>query len=136
MADLTEHVDGLIHEPTQTGDGIDLTAEYVARIEYGGDIDFGGDEYHPPETDAVGLDYRDEDDEYGWWELDAGTYLVRYNETLSDPDEPLLLAPHPRFTALGVTHPTLRVRELPRIPLTVPEGGVDIKENARLSNLY
>jgi aminopeptidase len=41
-----------------------------------------------------------------------------------------------RLGELGVTHPTLHVRELPRVPLTVPAGGVAIKENARLSTLY
>jgi len=136
MADPRDHVTDLIHEPTQTGDGVDLTAEYVARLDGGGEIDFGGDEYRRPPSEAVGLEYRAADDEYGWWELDAGTYLVRYNETLTAPPEPLTLAPHPRLVELGVTHPTLHVRELPRVPLSVPEGGVAIKENARLSTLY
>lgn len=136
MAEPLEYLDDLVHEPSQTeGPGVDLTVEYVARLDGRGDVDFGGGEYDRPETEAVGTERRSEDDDYGWWELDAGSYVVRYNETLREPDAPLLLQPHPRLLALGVTHPTVRVRELPRVPLTVPRDGVNIKENARISTL-
>lgn len=134
--DPTEFLDDLVHEPSQTeGPGVDLTVEYVARIDGAGDVDFGGDEYDRPETDAVGTEKRSPDDDYGWWELGAGTYLIRYNETLTAAENGFLLQPHPRLLALGATHPTVRVQELPRVPLTVPEDGVNIKENARVSTL-
>jgi hypothetical protein len=136
VTDVTEFLDDLVHEPSQIeGHGVDLTVEYVARIEGAGDVDFGGDEYEAPEAEAVRAERRSEDDDYGWYELDAGTYVLRYNETLSSAENEFLLQPHPRLLALGVIHPTVRLEKLRRVPMTVPEDGVNIKENARVSTL-
>jgi hypothetical protein len=37
--------------------------------------------------------------------------------------------------ARGASHPTLRVTELPRVPLSVGGAGLRIKKNARVSTL-
>lgn len=135
MPDPLDALDGLVHEPSQTGDrGVDLTLASVHRATAPGEIDFGGDEYALPETTAIEPERRDESDDYGWWALDGGTYLVEYNEAL-DGTGTFQLQPHQRLVALGGTHPTVHVSELGRVPLTVPDRGLALKENARVSTL-
>ncbi len=76
--------------------------------------------------------WRDPDDDYQWWELSAGTYLIEYNESLTDE---ALLQPRPELVERGGSHPTLRVTELPRVPLSVGGAGLRLKANARVSSL-
>lgn len=136
MSDPLDVLDGLVHEPSQTGGpGVDLTLASVHRATTPGEIDFGGGEYATPETTVLEPDRRDEGDDYGWWELDGGTYLVEYNETLGGSDGYFRVQPHPRLVALGGVHPTLEVSELGRVPLSVPDYGLALKENARISTL-
>lgn len=136
MSDPTEFLDGIVHEPTQVDDGaVDLTVGHVYALDGRGRIDFGGDEHEVPDADPIEPERLDKTDDYGWWELEGGTYLLEYNETLRAADAEFLLGPHPRLLALGADHPTVHVSELPRVPLRVPEAGVAIKENARVSTL-
>lgn len=135
MPSPIEFVDGLIHEPSQTSaDGLDLTVDSIHRITAPGKADFGGDEYAEPVTDAIEPEKRDPADDYGWWKLDPGTYLLAYNESL-EGDATFLLQPHDRLLALGASHPTAHVSDLDPVPLSVPDGGVALKENARVSRL-
>jgi hypothetical protein len=134
MSDLVDAVEGIVHEPTQVREngGIDLTVTEIYGIQSPGRVDFGGGELESAELDPHPRVWRDEDDEYQWWGLDSGTYLIEYNESLSGP---ALLQPRPEVVERGGTHPTLRIEELPTVPLTVGGAGVYIKENARLSTL-
>lgn len=136
MPTPVEFVDGLIHEPSQTSDGgVDLTVDAIARVTDPGQADFGGDEYAEPETEPIEPEFRDPADDYGWWELDAGTYLLTFNESLSSASVAFVLQPHDRLLALGASHPTVHVTDLGPVPLSVPDGGVALKENARVSRL-
>lgn len=137
MSDPREFVHGMVHEPTQTEDErcVDLTVGHVYEVGSAGRIDFGGDEYEEPAAEPIEPERLDEADDYGWWELDGGTYLIGHNESLQAAETDFLLQPHPRLLALGAIHPTTRVTELPRMPLSVPDAGVAIKENARVSML-
>lgn len=134
VTDLANAVDGIVHEPTQVRDdgGIDLTVTEIYEVEAPGRVDFGGGELDPAELTPHDRVLRDEDDDYGWWQLDADTYIVEYNESLSGR---ALLQPRTEVLARGATHPTLRVTTLPRVPLTVGGAGLRIKENARVSAL-
>lgn len=134
---LADRVDGLIHAPTQGhGDRVDLSVASVARVREAGAIDFGGGELAPAETASVAPAKRDPTDEYGWWELERGTYLVEFNESLTGR---VRVEPRPALVARGASLPTVTVDELPRLPLRVPEptaGGVGLalKENARVAS--
>lgn len=131
---LSDRVDGLIHEPTQTNDrGVDLTVDEVYRVHDAGQLDFGGDEATDPELLEELAEPRAEGDEYGWWTLTAGTYLIEYNESLVG-DDPVVLQPHRRLFERGVSHPTLSCVSLPRVPFNVA-GELHLKENARVSTL-
>jgi len=134
MADLADAVEGLVHEPTQVRDDgrVDLTVAEVFEVVGPGRVDFGGGELAPAELAPHDRVRRDEADDYGWWHLGAGTYLVAYNESLSGA---AVLQPRTELVERGGSHPTLRVDELPRVPLTVAGAGLRLKENARVSTL-
>ena len=132
---LTNHVEGIVHEETQVGEhGLDLTVEEIHDIEEPGRVDFGGGELEDATTTSHESEKRNPDDDYEWWNLDAGQYLVRFNEQVS-ADEPLCLQAREEVRDRGTFHPTLFVREIERVPLSVGTGGIRLKENARISTL-
>ncbi|SDQ49434.1 dCTP deaminase/dUTPase family protein [Natronobacterium texcoconense] len=134
---LADYVDNLVYEPAQAHDhGIDLTASAIYEVAGPGRIDFGGDELEDADLEPVETELRDPDDEFGWWHLEGGQYVLQHNEFLTDLEEPLYLQPRTELLARGVSHPSMQVvSHLPLIPLTVADGGVRIKENARVSTL-
>jgi hypothetical protein len=132
---LADRIEGLVHRETQVNDGgVDLTVAAVHTVSGPGQVDFGGGELDDAVTGPVEPTKRDPGDDYGWWHLGGGTYLVEYNESLAG-DGFVRLQPRIELVERGVSHPTLSVRELPLVPLAVPAAGVQIKENARLSTL-
>jgi hypothetical protein len=134
--ELETVLDGIVHGETQAGeDEYDLTTDRILRLQAPGRIDFGGGEMTEPETEPLDTKKRHAEDEYGWWNLEPGNYLLEYNEQLDLQSERVLLQPRPALAETGVSHPTMVVRELPRVPLIVPPSGARIKENARVSRL-
>ncbi|MUV90894.1 dCTP deaminase [Halapricum sp. CBA1109] len=135
--EYTAFVEDLLHEPTQTeGRGLDLTAAEVYEITDPGRVDFGGGELTDAGLTPHDRTYRDEDDDYEWWHLDAGQYLLSYNESLSLPaDTALTVQPREELLARGASHPTLSVTELSPVPLSVGGAGLKLKENARVSTV-
>lgn len=135
MVEITEHVEGLLHEETQLRDrGLDLTLADVREIEEPGRVDFGGGELEDAGTTPHERTRRDPEDEYQWWYLDAGSYLIEYNESLTS-EKPLTIQPRDALLARGAFHPTVTVKKLDSIPLSVGGAGIRLKENARVSTL-
>ncbi len=134
---LLDALDGIVHEPTQTdGPGVDLTLADVFEVADPGRVDFGGGELDPAEMTRVPTEKRDPADDYGWWNLDAGTYLIDYNESLDlDDDRTLTVQTRDEVRVRGAYHPTLQVSEIRRVPFTVGGAGIRLKENARISTL-
>ncbi|MFB6068840.1 MAG: dCTP deaminase [Halobacterium sp.] len=134
---LTDVVDGLVHEPTQTGPhGLDLTVANVYEVATPARVDFGGDELEPPRRSAVPTAPRTLRNDYEWYTLDAGQYLVEFNERLTPRgDEGYWLQTRDVVRASGGFHPSLRVRELGPVPFSVGGEGLRLKENARISTL-
>lgn len=133
-----DHIGGILHADTQRAAvGVDLTAAGVARIEGPGSLDFGGSEFETADVRALEPELRDPDDDYGWWELDPGSYLVRYNETLDvDDGDVVRVLPLERLLRAGASHAAFLV-DGPRDPLetllTVGAAGCRLKENCRIS---
>ncbi|SIR87430.1 dCTP deaminase/dUTPase family protein [Natronorubrum thiooxidans] len=134
---LADAVDNLVYEPTQIHDhGIDLTVSAVYEVAAPGRLDFGGDELEDADLEPVATDLHNPDDEFGWWHLEGGQYVIQHNEFLTGLDEPLQLQPRNELLARGGSHPSMQVRDhLPLLPLSVADGGLEIKENARVSTL-
>lgn len=139
---VDDHLSGVIHEETQVEPNrVSLTAAGVYRIETPGQLDFGGGELQVSDREPIPPEKRDSDDDYGWWELAAGTYLLQLNETVQ-LSAGLVghLSPHDHLTWGGASHSTLELDEDDSdvrlvVPLSVPDTGLAIKENARVSNL-
>ena len=128
-------VKNVVHEETQrTDEGFDLTVSEVYVVEEPGRVDFGGGELEEASLAAVETEKRNEDDDYGWWNLDAGTYVVEHNEALG-VEEAVTVRTRAALLERGAYHPTVRVTELPRLPLTVGGDGLCLKENARISTV-
>ena len=137
-------LDGLVHFDTQASSrsGLDLTAADVFAFTAPGQIDFGGDEARPAERERLTPEKTDPGDDYGWWNLDAGTYAIRYNESIElTRDQIALLVPHERLLAAGAHHPVSWLRAPREVDdaletvLSVGDPGLHVKENARLSTL-
>ena len=135
--DLTAFVEGIVHEPTQTeGEGLDLTVAAVYEVTEPGRIDFGGGELTPAGTEPHPSAKRDPDDDYGWWTLGSGQYLLEYNETVDAPaDTRLVVQTRDELRTRGAFHPTLYADDLSRVPLSVGGAGLKLKENARVSTV-
>ncbi len=132
--DYTQFVEGIVHEPTQTeGRGLDLTVADVYEIVEPGRVDFGGGELEAAETTPAPSEKRNPDDDYEWWTLDAGQYLLAYNESVLETDMAFTLQTRDELLARGAFHPTLEVTELAHVPLSVGGAGIRLKENARVS---
>lgn len=128
-------VDALIHEETQVHDGgIDLTVDTVETIDEPAHIDFGGSELQLPGTTLLDPEKRHPEDDYGWWSLEPGTYLLSFNETIRDP--PIFIQPREVLMVSGAIHPTGWVYELDQITLTVAATGLELKENARTTTVW
>ncbi len=136
--ELVGHCEDLIHAETQKSDfGLDLTVRKISRVETVGALDFGGSEERQPDLSLVKPTKRSSDDEYGWWDLEAGTYIIHYNESLHLDNEIGFVLPLPRLVRAGASHlPVVFRSELVVTPiLHVGSSGLEIKENARTSQL-
>lgn len=134
------YLNNITHLDTQRAAfGIDLSVAEVYRLTGPGRLDFGGSEYEEAARERLRPARYQPDDDYGWWELDGGTYLVRYNEAARPGDKHLaLVQPLARLLKAGAYHPAFHVQEA-QAPLetllVVGERGCRLKENCRISRL-
>ncbi len=115
----------------------DLTAGTVFEVTGGGAVDFGGSEERVAERREVQPEKKSSDDDYGWWELAEGSYIVQFNERPALHDNHIgFIQPHERLVRAGATHPSFYFREARdqlETLIVVGKGGIHIKENARIS---
>jgi hypothetical protein len=138
IASLTK---GLISAKKQVNSvSIDLTIRSISQIGLGGHLDFGGSEYKEASASLLTPEKKAPDEPYGWWNLGAGSYLIRFNETLSPSGNTIIMIfPHERIVAAGISHPTILVEKIDAdlcVNLPVGPEGISIKENARISKAF
>jgi hypothetical protein len=116
--------------------GVHLTVAEVIPMHGRGDVDFAGSEMKPARGNPAEPIEHMPGDPHGWWRLDAGTYLVRFNEKLKDGAPPMMLIANDRLLACGCSLAAACVGpgEL-RSVMTVPHVGLRIKQNARIGLL-
>lgn len=138
--ELVNCVKDFLHEETQLhDDNFHLTLSTVYEARGRGSIDFGGSEREDAPAQKLSPTKRSPGDDYGWWGLGLGEYLIEYNEELSIPSGYFgLIEPLSRLTANGTTHSTMVVTGDSGIQtlLQVGENGLEIKENSRISRLF
>lgn len=137
---LAEQLDGLIHYDTQHApDGIDLTIDTISRTTGHGQLDFGGSEFERASQKPITPILDDPDDEYAWWTLEKGAYIVQYNESLTLLEgQRAQISPLERTLLAGAHHSTFFLhegRDPLEILLVVSRLGCRLKENCRLSRL-
>lgn len=138
--EVSKMLDGIVHEETQRHDyETDLTAGAVYRITGPGAVDFGGSEHEPAPRAEVTPEKASPGDDYGWWALVPGTYVVRFNEVpMLSANHIAYVQPHERLLDAGAYHPTFYFRDRrPHVEalVTVGMGGLRMKQNARVSKL-
>lgn len=133
-------VSRIVHLDTQRAEaGLDLTVGAVFRVTGGGQLDFGGSEFEPAAREELVPERANPEDDYGWWDLKIGTYLIRYNEALElGVQHVAQVFPHERLLRAGATHAAFVVdtsRDSIETLLTVGEAGCRLKENSRVSRV-
>jgi len=134
---LADSVDNLVYEPVQVHEhGIDLTVGAIYEVAAPGRIDFGGDELAEADLEPVPTEQESPHDEYGgWWHLEGGQYVIQHNEFLTGWRSSTAPGAQRAVGSRG-SHPSMHVRDhLPLLPLSVADGGLRLKENARVSTL-
>jgi hypothetical protein len=116
--------------------GVHLTVAEVLTVHSKGKVDFGGSEFKPASTHPVEFFERSPGDRFSWWRLDAGSYIVRFNERLKEGAPPMLLTSneHLLSCACAVAPAVCTAGEI-RSVLTVPAIGLHVKQNARIALL-
>jgi hypothetical protein len=136
--EIVSSAEGLISAKKQQGEfSLDLTVKTISHINIGGALDFGGSEYQEASVSLLDPEKKTPDEPYGWWNLDTGDYLIRFNERIKIPTNGLIMIfPHERLLAAGASHAPLAIENLnPNVDVPVHVGptGLKIKQNARVS---
>ncbi|MFW5712072.1 MAG: dCTP deaminase [Spirochaetota bacterium] len=139
---LLSMVKDYIHEGKQFSEEVPiayLTVNRIGVLTGRGSLDFGGSEYSEAEVGWLEPRKKQEDDKYGWWHLPPGSYLIEFNESVELPTgSRVYLQIWDKAGRNGIHH-SFGVLEESRSPIqtvvTVGPEGIDIKENARLSQI-
>ena len=133
-------LENLVHRDTQiSGYGVDLTVDKIFKLTGPGAVDFGGSEEAAAKRSEITPELQTPDDDYGWWKLPAGTYLIRYNESLDTGLRGIAhVEPHPRLMRAGAYHASFEPEAADgplETLLVVGDNGVHLTENCRVSTL-
>jgi hypothetical protein len=132
-----ELLEGALDKAAQVDErGVNLTIAEVMPMHGRGDVDFGGSEMRPARGNPLEPVERKPGDKYAWWRLEAGTYLIRFNEKIKDGAPPLLLMSNERLLSCGCSVAAAMVGPGDiRTVLHVPHVGLRMKQNARIAML-
>lgn len=139
-SEIAGRVEGIVHADTQVQkDGVDLTVSEVHLLTEGGSLDFGGSELEEAPRRQLEPELAAREDDYGWWHLEGGAYLVVYNESLAlEEGEIARIEPLERLLRAGGSHASRTLtgasEELVSLVFVSP-AGCDLKENCRISRL-
>jgi hypothetical protein len=136
--EIVDCVDGIIHEETQLAeDGLDLTVNEVKEVASPTELDFGGGEEKQSDLRRLEPEKRSREDDYGWWNLQGGIYIIDFNEEVNVAEGLGVVVPLERLTVGGSFHPPLLFQGyMGNNPvLSASSSGLKLKENARISRL-
>lgn len=138
---VAEMMSNLVHYDTQVHiNGVDLTVDEIFRCKGPAELDFGGGEFNAAELEMIEPVKRNENDDYGWWNLDQGAYVIKFNEQLTDEAKkhPLFIASLEHLSQSGCILSSMNnpPTEHPiNLSLYVGDHGIKIKENARVAQI-
>ena len=130
-------LEGGVRQDLQVRDGgVYLTAAEVEVVHKHGRVDFSGNECKQCTGHAVMATEHNPGDQFAWWRLQGGAYIVRFNETLKEGAPPVLLVSTPQLLACGCSLAATIAAPGPlQSVLTVHERSVNVKQNARIALL-
>ena len=141
--ELLDHARDIIHKETQHHKfSLDLTVTEIHQYIAPAALDFGGSEFEAASTELVEPQKLNIEDDYGWWQLQQGTYKAVFNEELQHLEDTLaVISPHNHADEAGIIAGTKLISseaQTDRITLNfqTPSMGCRIKENARLATLH
>jgi deoxycytidine triphosphate deaminase len=137
---LAQQLDGLVHLDTQRApNGLDLTVDTVFRTTGHGQLDFGGGEFQAAPRERIEPVLDDPEDDYGWWTLEKGAYVIQYNESPTlEGAQQAVVTPLERTLHAGAHHGSFVLddgRDPLETLLVVSRMGCRLKENCRVSRL-
>jgi len=137
---LAQQLGGLVHLDTQrAANGLDLTVDAVFRTTGHGRLDFGGSEFQAAPRERIEPVLDDPEDDYGWWTLEKGAYVIQYNESLHlGEGQQAVVSPLERTLHAGAHHGSFVLddgRDPLETLLVVSRMGCRLKENCRVSRL-
>ncbi len=138
--ELERFINGIIYAKKQVHENsVDLTMAKIFKVEREGSLDFGGSEFIQGEHKEITPVKKSDDDEYGWWNLKEGAYVIQFNESINLPNNVIgLIQSLDRLYLNGAVLIPITItgsNEKIKSILVVGEKGIKIKENARTSNL-
>jgi len=138
--DAAKRVSGILHAKYQVhAFWVDLTVRGISGVDPVGRLDYGGGEYTPAGQVKIAPRRLRPQDNYQWWQLERGCYIVEFNESLAlAENEIALLEPDPRTLRTGATHVSMFLRgAIPQLDILfdVQALRVAVKQNARVSRL-
>ena len=139
-AEIVDRIESLVHADTQLTDhGLELTVRDVYGLVGSGRLDFGGSEFERAPRERLEPALASPDDDYGWWHLESGAYLVVYNEIVAlEKGEVARIDPLERLLDAGASHASRSFSGSPdelSSLLFVSPAGCHLKENCRISRL-
>jgi hypothetical protein len=138
--DTAKRVSGILHAKYQVhAFWVDLTVRGISGVDPVGRLDYGGGEYAPAGQVKIAPRRLRPQDNYQWWQLERGCYIVEFNESLAlKENEIALLEPDPRTLRTGATHVSMFLRgaiSQMDILFDVLALKLAVKQNARISRL-
>lgn len=139
-SEVASRIKNLIHKGTQVKeDKVHLTLKQIYFLDGKGSLDFSDKEFTVAKRKSMVAEKKSSEDEYGWWRLSEGTYLMEFNEQIDlNEKEIAILQPREELLQNFCFHP-LRIITSPQrlslTPLIVGSKGVDVKQNACISVL-
>ena len=132
-----EWLEGAIQRDKQIeAHAVHLPVADVLSVHSRGKVDFGGSELQSAGTHPVALTEHRPGDKYGWWRLNEGCYIVKFNERLNEGAPAMLLVSNDRLLGCGCAIvPAVCTAGEIRSVLIVPACGANIKQNARIALL-
>lgn len=135
-------ISGYIDLDTQlTPNGFDLTVASVYAFSAAGAVDFSNKERIIPETTELFPKKKNQDDKFGWWNLNNGIYKIKTNEIVKLSND-IIAFSFPRssllrsgvFTHTGVWDAGFEGKS-EFILMVANTEGICIKQNARVVQL-
>jgi len=138
--EISQYVSNIISKKKQVEvNCFHLTVKSIRQFTWQGHLDFGGSECIMAPTEVLRPQKKNEDEEYGWWYLQSGEYLVELNEKITIPESTVvIIQPLERLMMNGASHHALILEESSeniRLMLRVGSPGIALKENSRISKL-